>query len=296
MSFHAFLDNLTVKAAALSKFRYFSNSLDSPEFSEHLEAIELEVPRIQGEGYYEVPTYSLVGALDPAFHVAHWRGSEFPTLIYHHGNNERPFDYGAASKNTFKNIFISKKEEIPANLINLRAPFHRSLKDYAQASTHLSNWVAMLAASTSLIESLTRSAHERLSSPIIIAGLSLGGWITNLHRAHCGSADVYCPMLAGTALEDVFLTSSYRALTASIALNNPSSLKNILNFELEFLQAPEMNVRPLLARYDQFIRYERQRQSYGKHPVTTIEKGHVTASLAADALRTHVLNAMSVNL
>jgi hypothetical protein len=294
MNFHALLDNMTVRAAALSKFRFFSSSMESPTFAEHLESIEVDVPRVQGEGYYEVSANSLVGEMDPAFHVARWRGSEFPTLIYHHGNNERPFDYGAASKNTFKNIFLSKVEDIPVNLIALRAPYHRSLKDYTQASAHLANWMAMLAVSTALIESLVRSAHERLSSPIGLAGISLGGWVVNLHRAHCGSADVYAPMLAGTALEDVFLYSAYRALTAESALQNPGDLKSPLNFELEFLQAPEMNVYPLLARHDQIIRYSRQKQSYGKHPVTTIEKGHVTASLAADTLRAHVLKAMSL--
>jgi hypothetical protein len=293
MNFHAFLDNLTVKAATLSKFRYFSSSVESPTFSEHLEAIELDVPRIQGEGYYEVYAYSLVGALDPAFHVAQWRGSEFPTLIYHHGNNERPFDYGPSSKNTFKNIFFAKKQAIPANLISLRAPFHRSLKEYTQASVHLSNWIAMLAASTALVESLVRSAHERLSSPIMVSGLSLGGWVANLHRAHCGSADIYVPIFAGAALEDVFLASAYRALTAEIATDEQSPLKSLLNFEIEFLQAPEMNVYPLLARHDQIIRLERQKQSYAKHPVTVIDKGHVTGSLASEALRTHVLKAMT---
>jgi predicted esterase YcpF (UPF0227 family) len=292
MNIHAFLDNLTVKAATLSKFRYFSSSIESPEFSEHLEAIQLDVPRIQGEGFYEVPAYSLVGALDPAFHVAQWRGSEFPTLIYHHGNNERPFDYGPTSKNTFKNIFLSKKDDLPVNLISLRAAFHHSLKDYTQASTHLSNWIAMLAASTALVENLARSAHERLSSPIVVSGLSLGGWVANLHRAHCGSADIYCPMLAGAALDDVFLTSTYRTLTGENALGNPSALKSTLNFEIEFLRAPEMNVYPLLARYDQIIRYERQKQSYAKHPLTVIEKGHVTTALASDELRSHVMKAI----
>lgn len=295
MNLHASLDNLSVKAAALSKFRFFSNSLESPEFREHLKAIELDVPRIQGEGYYEVPARSLVGAMDPAFHVAQWRGSEFPTLIYHHGNNERPFDYGPASKNSFKNIFLSKKEEIPANLISLRAPFHRSLKEYFQASVSLSNWIAMLATSTALLENLVRSAHERLSSPIVVAGLSLGGWVVNLHRSHCGSADIYCPMLAGAALDDVFLASAYQALTAETALHAPNAIKSLLNFEIEFLQAPEMNVHPLLARHDQIIRFTRQRQSYGKHLVTVIEKGHVSAALAHDLLRAHVLKAMTLS-
>lgn len=273
----------------LSKFRYFSSSVDSPSFAEHLAAVELDLPLIQGEGYYEIPAISLAGPLDPAFQIAQWRGSEFPILIYHHGNNERPFDYGAASKNTFKNIFLAKKDSIPANLIALRAPYHRSLKDYSKEMTHLSNFMAMLAVSTVLVDSLVRLAHERLISPIVVAGISLGGWVTNLHRAYYGSADIYAPILAGAALEDVFLGSAYRALTGETALQNPEALRQALNFELQFLQAPETNVYPLLARHDQIIRLERQRLSYAKQPVTIINKGHLTAALASERLREHVL-------
>ena len=273
----------------LSKFRYFSSSVDSPSFAEHLAAVELDLPLIQGEGYYEIPAISLAGPLDPAFQIAQWRGSEFPILIYHHGTNERPFDYGAASKNTFKNIFLAKKDSIPANLIALRAPYHRSLKDYCKEMTHLSNFMAMLAVSTVLVDSLVRLAHERLISPIVVAGISLGGWVTNLHRAYYGSADIYAPILAGAALEDVFLGSAYRALTGETALQNPEALRQALNFELQFLQAPETNVYPLLARHDQIIRLERQRLSYAKQPVTIINKGHLTAALASERLREHVL-------
>jgi hypothetical protein len=289
MNFHALLDLLTIKVATLSKFRFFSNSIESPSFTEHLAAIEFDMPIIQGEGYYEITTKSLVGPLDPAFHIAQWRGSEFPILIFHHGNNERPFDYGATSKNTFKNIFLVKKEEISANLIAIRAPYHRSLKDYTREMTHLSNFLAMLAVSTTLVDSLVQLAHERLISPIVVSGISLGGWVTNLHRAYFGSADAYVPMLAGAALEDVFLESAYQSLSGENARQNPETVKQALNFELQFLQAPEANVFPLLARHDQIIRLERQRLSYAKHPLTIVNKGHVTAALASERLRGHVL-------
>jgi hypothetical protein len=289
MNPHALLDLLSIRAAALSKFRFFSSSIDGPSFAEHLAAVELDLPIIQGEGYYEIPARSLVGTLDPAFHIAQWRGSEFPILIYHHGNNERPFDYGAASKNTFKAILLSKKDTIPANLITLRAPYHRSLKDYTREMTHLSNFVAMLAVSTALVASLVRMAHERLISPIVVAGISLGGWVTNLHRAYFGSADAYVPILAGAALEDVFLESAYQILTGENARTNPDVIRQTLNFELQFLQAPESNVFPLLARHDQIIRLERQRLSYAKHPIAIINKGHVTTTLTSDRLRAHIL-------
>jgi hypothetical protein len=289
MNFHALLDSLPIRVATLKKFRYFSDSIDSNSFADHLAAVNLDLPTIQGEGRYEIQAHSLAGALDPAFQIVQWLGSEFPLLIYHHGNNERPFDYGATNKNTFKNLFLTPNDRISANLITLRAPYHQSHKDYSREMAHLSNFMAMLAVSTALVDSLVRIAHERMISPIVVSGISLGGWVTNLHRAFFGSADIYVPMLAGAALEDVFLESTYRSLIGRIGRLNPDRIRQVLNFELQFLKAPEPNVFPLLARYDQIVRLKRQRLSYAKHPVTIINKGHVTAALSSDKLREHVL-------
>jgi hypothetical protein len=45
----------------------------------------------------------------------------------------------------------------------------------------------------------------------------------------------------------------------------------------------------LLARYDQYVAFERQRCAYDDHPVAVLDQGHVTGGLHAAALREHVL-------
>ncbi len=150
MNVHTTLDKLTVSIAALAsgKNKLFSRSIESPTFTEHLEGIALKRPDIHNKGKYEVVADTIVGQLDPAFLFVQWKGGEYPTIIYHHGNNERPFDFGRFSKNTFKNIFLSGNESVDANLIVLRAPFHNfSLKQYQEKMTELSNFVAMLCVS-----------------------------------------------------------------------------------------------------------------------------------------------------
>jgi hypothetical protein len=119
MNKHIFLDKLTVNLAAKAtkNFRFFDDSLDSPTLKMHIDNVSLHLTKLNGVGQYEVSAESLVGPLDAAFMIAQWKGDEYPTILYHHGNNERPFDMGAASKNSFKNIFLNGKNTFPANLI-----------------------------------------------------------------------------------------------------------------------------------------------------------------------------------
>lgn len=123
MNLHAFLDHYTVMAGALvaGRRRFFSQNLESPDFSEILETISLQLPEIVGEGLYEVEADTLTGTLDPAFYVAQWLGNDYPTLVYHHGNSERPFDFSAFSKNSFKHVVLAQREQFAVNLIALRA-------------------------------------------------------------------------------------------------------------------------------------------------------------------------------
>ena len=76
------------------------------------------------------------------------------------------------------------------------------------------------------------------------------------------------------------------------AKENPSTIKSVLNFEKDFANQDNSNVFPLLARYDQLVRYEIQKDSYGKIPVQTIEKGHATGALSYNLLREHVLKSL----
>ena len=292
MNLHTFLDNYTVAVGAmlLGNRKFFSRSVESPGFSELLQAISIGKLMISGEGSYEVEVDTLIGPINPAFYIAQWLGSDYPTLIYHHGNNERPFDFGVFSKNTFKSIFMNRKTAFPANLIVLRAPFHQSLRIYSEKIRELVNFATMLAVSVKLIEELQVLIRQQSSQCIVVCGISLGGWVTNIHRAYFNSADLYLPMLAGAALDEVFLSSAYRKMTATLAHNHPEKIRQTLNFEAPFSQITSDNVFPLLARYDPIIEYNRQKRSYDERLLTVIDKGHTTTVLDNNTLREFLLS------
>jgi len=250
----------------------------------------LHLPRIEGAGVYEVNAGTLVGRLTPAFWIVQWLGEEYPTILWHHGNAERPFEHRWFSHTSLKQIFLRASAPFPANLVALAAPFHRrSPIFYAEQLRDLAKFVAMLAVSTRLVEALIAYLKARTNSRVMVAGISLGGWVTNLHRAFYNTADLYVPLLAGAALDEVFTASLYRNLTGRLARENPGQLRAVLNFEPEFARIRDDNLFPLLARYDQIIHLERHRVCYGNRPITILEKGHITASLAHHALRTHLL-------
>lgn len=288
---HAFVDKYTVSVAStlLKNSKWFSQSVESAGFDDYLNSIELSIPEISGEGFYEIAAKTQSGTLDPAFHVAQWLGPEYPTVIYHHGNNETPFNYGIASKNTFKKIFLAEKSMYKANLISLRAPFHnQGLKFYLKKIGHLSNFVALLTASVRLEEALVQYLKDRRSRRVMITGMSLGGWVTNLHRSFYNTADVYVPIFAGAALDELFTTSCYRKLASRKVIENPDAVR-VLNFEEKFQEIDTPNVHPLLARFDQIIVFDRQKVVYGAAPVSILNKGHVTGALAANDIRGHIL-------
>lgn len=298
MNFHALIDHYTVVTGALlmGKRKFFSRSVDSPSVDELMERIRLELPEIVGEGIYEVKASTPGGELDPAFYVAQWLGADYPTLIYHHGNNERPFDFGALSKNTFNNIVLKHKADFPANLIAMRAPYHQSLKVYMDKVSELDNFSTMLAVSVKLVETLQAWSRAQGSQQIVVSGISLGGWVTNMHRAFFNSADLYVPMLAGAALDEVFLSSAYHRMTGDLALRNPGKVRQALNFEAAFDRVRTDNLMPVLARHDAIIVYERQQRAYDSSVVEVIDKGHTTTVLDDNALRSVLLSGIRQRL
>jgi len=291
LNWHIMMDSLPVSLASIIFWnnKLYRESLDSPSYDQLMDLIELEWPQVKGEGTYELTARSPAGRLDPAFRLVRWRGGNYPTVIYHHGNNERPFNRKLLTKNSFQDIFLAGRETFPANLILVRAPFHRSFKLYLERMGHLSTFSTLMAVSVRVIENLVNFAAPR-SAGVAVSGISLGGWITNLHRAHFNSADVYIPMLAGTRPGDVFTRSIYRKLTDKKARDNPAAVEKTLDFENRFAAVKNNNVFPLLARFDQLIRFEKQKASYGDIPVAVIDKGHVTGSMACGELRRHILD------
>jgi len=296
MNIHSFLDHYTVLLGALlaGRRKFFDRGVESPDFADLLATTTLRLLEIGGEGIYEVAAGTVAGTLDPAFYVTQWLGPEHPTLIYHHGNNERPFDFGRFSKNSFKNVVLDHRQDFSANLIALRAPFHRSLRTYMEQMTELRNFAAMLAVSVKLAEALVQWSRAQGSPRVLLTGVSLGGWVTNLHRAHYNTADHYAPMMAGAALDEVFTSSAYRRLTGQAARENPDALRRVLNFEAAFAAVPDdadarIRVAALLMRHDAFIVYERQKMCYDPARVTVLDKGHTTGALDFAALRAFLL-------
>jgi len=283
MSIHGVIDQLAVGLGAKFMPKYFREGIDSPPVAEHLKQVNIKMPQIEGEGDYEVNSASLAGDLNPAFRLAQWLGTEYPAVIYHHGAAETPFDYG------FKRIFPYRKEKIEANLFLVRAPFHRNMKDFQNGIRTLNNVAAMLAVSVTLIEELVQYNRQAGAGKVLVAGTSLGGFITNLHHIFFNSADVYTPLLAGLAMDDAYLNSVYSMATDLKARENPEAIKEVLNFESGFVSKDNSNVFPLLAVHDRLICHERQKTSYGDLAVEEISKGHTTGALAYRVLREHVL-------
>jgi len=285
MNIHSFLDNFTISLLALllPKSKFFRESIKSSTFSEHLQGSNLQLPEIMQEGQYEVEAETLIGVLDPAFRIAQWKGKEYPTIIYLHASGENPYD------RSFNNIFPIKKIDIPANLIVIRAPFNRSTKEYMTSIKDLVNFVAMLSVSVKLIEQLISFCQEKGTSCVVISGLSLGGWVTNLHHTYFNSADYYKPLLAGTGLAEVILNSIWERLTAPLVKENPEQVRKLLNFDDDFAKVDNSNVFPLLGQYDEINKFERQKQCYDENSITVLKKGHITGSLAFEKLRRHIL-------
>ena len=281
MNFHEFLDEATVWLGSLmlGRRKFFYEGVECPPFAELLEDISLVMPGIAGEGSYEVPTQGPVEGLDPAFRVARWVGEDRPTLIFHHGSAERPYDA------TFNRLFPAKLEP-DANLICVRGPYHASLADYKFGVRHLARFAGMLATSVLLVEKLISQLQGQR---VLISGISLGGWVTNLHKVHRDTADVYCPLLAGARCAELFFDSAYCRMASRRARQNPEAVRRILNFDRRFVAADLSDVFPVLGRYDRIIVCDVQGQDYLQENLRVLEKGHVTAALCKSTLREHLL-------
>jgi hypothetical protein len=79
---------LQIGSAVTSKERFFSSSIESPGYAEHLKDISLEMPGLE-EGFHEVEAQTSFGTLDLAYYFVQWNGKEYQIIIYQHGNNER---------------------------------------------------------------------------------------------------------------------------------------------------------------------------------------------------------------
>lgn len=279
---HGLLDVVGVQFGSLFTPKFFRDGIESPPFDAHLDGVTLSSPGDLDSGPHRVTAETLVGPLSAGVHVATEIRADRPTILFHHGIGE------IEARTRFRRLLQPGTAEIDANLLAIRAPFHASYSEFSRGVASLTNLLAMQAVSVNLLETIQRQTRAALGGPILISGISLGGFIANLHHIHFGTADRYVPILAGLAEDDVFLRSPYRQSTAEDALSNPAYLEDRLNFEAAFAETDPAGVHPLLGRYDRIVRYETQYSSYNGRPVSTVDCGHVTGSIESQRIRDHI--------
>lgn len=292
MNRHEFADRASVSVAALLSrdTRFFGRSLDSDPIDHVVRETDASVGELRPGEVQQVAAAGPAGEFDASYLVYRWQGPDAPTLVYHHGSGERPYDFGRFSSNSFYRIF-GGIVSLDVNLIALRAPFHEgSQREYLEAMGELENFVGMLATSTKVLASLSDRLQKEGCPVVVAAGYSLGGWVVNLHRAYYGTVDRYVPMAAGAQPDQLFVSSIYRKLAAERARKNPAVLEEVLDFEADFVAVDSDDCDPLLARYDRIVEFETQRHCYEGMDLDVLEKGHITAALATEDLREHVLH------
>jgi hypothetical protein len=114
MNVRSLLDVLSIALTVLptERAKFVRDGLESPSLPDLTGSIQLDVPTISGARRYEVPARFGTAPLDPAVEVAQWRGAGFPTLLFHHGSNERPFDRSAPDRKSFTRVVWEARPEV----------------------------------------------------------------------------------------------------------------------------------------------------------------------------------------
>jgi hypothetical protein len=285
--FHEGVDRLHVSIAGRIAPLAFRYGIESPSLHAHLAAVRLELPALTTARHYTLTAHSLAGDLTAGFQVRPGPTPELPLLVYHHGIGEMPYD------KSFRGIF-PRRVPIPAHLVAVRAPFHRTWLDLIPGLATLHTFLALCAVSVRLIESLRCLFVARGAQGCLVAGTSLGGFLSLIHHLTYGSATAYVPLLAGPDIAHVMLASHFQRFLAPQALAHPAHMQALLDFREPFAASHTQRVFPLLARYDLDMLYAHHAACYTASdvPVVTIERGHITGSLAFTALRTHLLTCL----
>lgn len=285
MNIHRVLDNLSVKIGSLygEKMKFFREGIEADPLTAIPGGIELEFSPIEKAGEYNCPVrYREIDGVARYF-IINWAGKKSPCVLFHHGSGENNYT------KRIRKIF-QRKNHYRINAIAVSIPFNRNLKEYLYGIGSLQRFSFLIASSTRLTESLGAWLKSLGSEKIVVSGISLGGWITNLHYSLYGSLDEYRPIFAGAALDHLFTDTIYRGMSASPAKEHPEILKEALNFEDIFRSKNPNIVFPLLSRYDQFIHFERQKRIYLPENTTVLDKGHITGSMDSKALREHIFD------
>lgn len=285
--FHEGVDRLHVALTSRIGPRVFRHGLDSPSFQEHLAAVVFDLPPLTEARHYTLRARTLVGELECGFQLRRGKRRELPVVLYHHGIAEMPYD------KTFRGIFRAR-HLVDAHLVAVRAPFHRTWRDLIPGLATLKSFLAMCAVAVQLIEVVRHTLVGCGAHGSLVTGTSLGGFVSLMHHLVYGTADVYVPLLAGPDLAHIMLETHYCRYLAPQALEQPRPIRALLDFRQAFQASDTQHIFPLLARYDLDMLYAHHYACYAARgvPVVTIERGHITGSLAFTALRAHVLSCL----
>lgn len=69
-------------------------------------------------------------------------------------------------------------------------------------------------------------------------------------------------------------------------------MKDILNFEDDYLDNKKNDCYPMLARYDKLVELNVQKNAYKEMELKTINKGHFTGMEAVTEFRNHIKSAI----
>ena len=287
MNLHGFLDVVSITMGSLVMPKFFREGLATPPIDEHISAVDVTIPDMNDGGEWELEVDSVVGQVDVGLRMVKTEPSPGPVIIYHHGASETPADFG------FNKILVSASDELKADLVFVRAPFHRSMRDFRAGTATLANWMAMIAVSVRVIESVIDHLTGLGWGPVTVSGTSLGGFVSNLHKSHFATAGAYVPIMAGTRMDAVILDSPYRRALPRLSESEEEQVREALDFSEGFASAGGEDVYPLLALHDEIVKYDLQRDSYVGCPVSSFAKGHTTGALAFTTLRRHILEHMA---
>jgi hypothetical protein len=282
--FHEGVDGLYIGVMRLVMPAVFRCGSVSAPLRDHLAVVELRMPSLATAGHYNVAAQTMIGEVEAGFLWRPASSATRPVLIFHHGLGENPYDH------TFRWIF-RRRVPVDAHLVAIRAPFHRSYIDCCRGLASLDRFMAMCAVSVTLIEAVRQRLVERGARGSIIAGISLGGFVTLLHHLTCGTANCYAPLMAGPDLAHPLLSTPCRRLVAPQALAQPDHITACLDFRRAFQASDAQRVVPLLARHDLWMPYAHHQAVYAAKgvPVVPIDRGHMTGSWAFARLRDHLL-------
>ena len=286
---------ITLSSLIMFRKRYFRKSVESPDFADQIRYVSVQLPEINGRGFYEATGDTLFSSQTATVAILQWMGSEYPSIIYQYGYMERVFDFYPVRDNQFKKIFFPDREPpIQANVISIRTMVDGDTAEHIENMGHLSEFIASLCFYTKVNEALVQQLNKTPDARVILLGTGFGGTVVNLHRTYFNSANAYIPLFSGAAVGSVFTESDYRSMTGKKARKNKVQLDYRLNFDFDFRRRQTMNVYPMLGAYDRIAVEKTQRLAYGITPVEIINKGHYTGINDYASIRRHLLSVYDI--